>query len=155
MNQRPKEVGVVIRRLSCGLNKNLEERVKAAGVDEVTLMHGWILKYLSEHQDTDVFQKDIEKYFSIGRSTVTGIIQIMEKKGYISRESVENDARLKKVVLTEKGMENHEVMEGLISQLESELLDGIQPQELEFFFEITNKMQKNLQKIKGKGGCEC
>ena len=32
-----------------------------------------------------VFQRDIEREFSITRSTVTNILQLMERKGYIQR----------------------------------------------------------------------
>ena len=102
MKRREEKIGFEIRRLDHMLGRNMQAHVRAAGIDEVTLMHGWIIRYLYTNQDKDVFQKDIEQYFSIGRSTVTNIIQLMERKGYIARESVEHDARLKKVVLTEK-----------------------------------------------------
>ena len=52
--------------------------------------------------------RDIEREFSITRSTVTNILQLMERKGYITRQSVEQDARLKQLVLTEKGRQFHE-----------------------------------------------
>ncbi len=58
----------------------LYEVREAEGLDEVTLMHGWILRYLYEHQDAEIYQKDIEKYFGICRSGVTNIIQALEKK---------------------------------------------------------------------------
>ena len=38
----------------------------------------------------------------MARSTVTGVVKLMERKGLIRRESVSSDARLKKLVLTEK-----------------------------------------------------
>ena len=38
-------------------------RVKEEGLDEIALMHGWILRYLYEHQDKEIYQKDIEKEF--------------------------------------------------------------------------------------------
>ena len=66
------------------------------GVDELTAMHGWILGYLCRNEHKDIFQKDIEAEFKICRSTVTNILKLMEKKGYIKRESVPYDARLKK-----------------------------------------------------------
>ena len=44
----------------------------------------------------------------VTRSTVTNILQLMERKGYITRQSVEQDARLKQLVLTEKGRQFHE-----------------------------------------------
>ena len=83
MRKREERIGFEIRRLDHMLARNLQARVKAAGIDEVTLMHGWIIRYLYMNRERDVFQRDIEQYFSIGRSTVTNIIQLMEKKGFI------------------------------------------------------------------------
>ena len=114
MKKREERIGFEIRRLDHMLARNIQACVKSAGLDEVTLMHGWIIRYLYEKRDEDIFQKDIEQHFSIGRSTVTNIIQLMEKKGFVLRESVEHDARLKKVVLTEKGVLSHEMIENLI-----------------------------------------
>ena len=117
MIRRDEKIGFEIRKLDHMIARNLQAHVKAAGIDEITLMHGWIIRYLYANRDRDIFQKDIERYFSIGRSTVTNIIQLMEKKGFIGRESVEHDARLKKVVLTEKGILNHEMTESLIEKI--------------------------------------
>ena len=95
-------VGHQIHKMDRTISKLLETRVKDEGLDEATLMHGWILRYLYEHQEQDIYQKDIEKYFGICRSGVTSIIQALEKKGQVYRASVETDARLKKVMLTER-----------------------------------------------------
>ena len=85
--ERKNRVGFTIRRLDHVLKRNLEARVQQEGIDEITLMHGWIIRYLYENRERDIFQKDIEKQFSIGRSTVTGILQILEKKGFVGRKS--------------------------------------------------------------------
>ncbi len=77
-------------------------------VEQATPMHGWIMSYLFRHRDEPVFQRDIEREFSITRSTVTNILQLMERKGYIERQSVPQDARLKQLVLTEEGVRFHE-----------------------------------------------
>ena len=79
----------------------------------MTMMHGWIIRYLYENREQDIFQKDIEQRFAVGRSTVTNLIQLMEKKGFVKRESVKQDARLKKVILTEKGIASQESFEDI------------------------------------------
>ncbi len=139
-----KGIGFSIHRLDHGFKKRLSAGVEKAGLDEITLMHGWIIRYLYERRGSDVFQRDIEKNFSIGRSTVTGIIQLMEKKGYLRRESVEQDARLKKVVLTEKGIYAQESIEGIIEELNSQLMRGIGEEELQTFYEVLRKLEANL-----------
>ena len=78
------------------MSRNLMAAARERGVDELTAMHGWILGYLCRNEHKDIFQKDIEAEFKICRSTVTNILKLMEKKGYIKRESVPYDARLKK-----------------------------------------------------------
>ena len=146
MKRREERIGFEIRGLDHMLGRNMQAHVRAAGIDEVTLMHGWIIRYLYTNQDKDVFQKDIEQYFSIGRSTVTHIIQLMERKGYIARESVEHDARLKKVVLTEKGIRNQEMLEDLVESLDTRLVDGITDEELYVFYSVIEKLKRNLTK---------
>ncbi len=153
-----KSVGSEIHMLNHMIKRNLICHVNATSIDEITLMHGWIMRYLYENRDHDIFQKDIEKTFSIGRSTVTNIIQILEKKGYVRREFVEHDARLKKVTLSEKGVQNHEKMEELIAKLDAVIEEGLSKEELELFFHVAEKIRENLIKQKlecKKGGIAC
>ena len=51
----------------------------------LTGMQLFILEYLYQHQQQDVFQRDLEAEFHVRRSTVTGILKGMEKKGLIQR----------------------------------------------------------------------
>ena len=103
MKEEDRKIGPEIHCTDLKLSRNLSAHVRKSGVDEVTMMHGWIIRYLYENREQDIFQKDIEQRFAVGRSTVTNLIQLMEKKGFVKRESVKQDARLKKVILTEKG----------------------------------------------------
>ena len=146
MLHKQEKIGLEIRKLNHEMNRNLELQVKAEGIDEVTLMHGWIMRYLYENREKEIYQKDIEKHFSIGRSTVTSIIQLMEKKGFIERQAVQSDARLKKVLLTEKGEKTHETIETLIIQLNQNMMEGIEPEELQTFLEVLSKIRQNIER---------
>lgn len=147
-------VGFMIHKLDMGVKKVLEAKLQAAGYDEVTLMHGWILKYLYDNRDKEVFQRDIEKQFSIGRSTVTTIIQLMEKRELIRRESVEQDARLKKVLLTEKGYKHHDLVEESIYGIHKQIMTDISDEEKRVFLDIVKRMDENLREL-NKGGILC
>lgn len=146
MRRKEERIGFEIHMLDHMLARNMQAHVRAAGIDEITLMHGWIIRYLYANRDRDVFQKDIEKDFSVGRSTVTNVIKLMEKKGFIRRESVEHDARLKKVILTEKGILSHETMEHMIDNMDASLMEGIEDEELEVFHSVIRKLKENLKK---------
>lgn len=146
MEVKDLKVGLEIHQLDLLFARKLRADTKAAGIDEVTMMHGWIIRYLYEHQDKDVYQRDLEQKFSIRRSTVTGIIQLMEKKGYICRESVKQDARLKKVRLTQKGIACHEEIEKMIFKMESNILQGIEKEDMNIFYKVLNQIKVNIVK---------
>ena len=152
VEERKNRVGFTIRRLDHVLKRNLEARVQQEGIDEITLMHGWIIRYLYENRERDIFQKDIEKQFSIGRSTVTGILQILEKKGFVGREFVAYDARLKKVTLTKKGKESHQKIEELITHQNKRMTEGIDGQELQIFLKVAEQIRMNLERDKTTEG---
>ena len=142
------ETGKVINRISNRLRRRsaaLQETLGMSGAQ------GNILNFiLVEGQKHSIYQKDIEKYFGICRSAVTNIIQTLEKKGYICRASVASDARLKKVMLTEKGRENHEKLGEIFQKMDAQLEEGITEEELHAFMHVIDKVYYNMEKMKGE-----
>lgn len=155
MSEIDNQVGFMVHKLDMGVKRILDNRMKAAGYDEVTMMHGWILKYLYDNRDREVYQRDIEKQFSIGRSTVTTIIQLMEKRELICRQSVEHDARLKRVMLTEKGFIHHNLVKENIFAIQQKMMTGISEEEKQTFLDIVQRMDGNLSELRHKGETIC
>lgn len=63
-----------------------------------------ILHYIAEESTKhDVYQRNLESEFHVRRSSITSLLQQLEKNGLLQRVSVQSDARLKKLILTEKG----------------------------------------------------
>ena len=116
-----------------------------SGLDKVTVMHGWIIHFIEEHRNCDVYQKDIESAFAISRSTVTNILKLMEKKGYILRESVDSDARLKKLILTEKGIQTGNVLKNAAKENEKQLDSILNEEEKETFVFLLKKFRNGLE----------
>mgnify|MGYP000198265101 CR=1 FL=1 len=147
-------VGHQVHRIDRSISKLLEMRVKEEGLDEIALMHGWILRYLYEHQDKEIYQKDIEKYFGICRSAVTNIIQTLEHTPALVHggpfANIASDARLKKVMLTEKGRENHEKLGEIFQKMDAQLEEGITEEELHAFMHVIDKVYYNMEKMKGE-----
>lgn len=113
-------------------------------VDTLSATNGWVIGFIAEHGDRDIFQRDLETRFSIRRSTASKILQLMERKGLIERQSVDYDARLKKLVLTPKALELHKLATKDMQALENRLTRGLTKQELEGFFRVTEKLKSNL-----------
>ena len=86
-----------------------------------------VLMYLALNESKDVYNKDIEKAFQIRPSSVTGLLERLERQDYIFRVPSVEDARLKSIKLTEKGRAiMHEVLEArqkLLTQLKGDIPD--------------------------------
>lgn len=146
VEEKGRKIGPEIHCTDLKLSRNLSAHVRKSGIDEVTMMHGWIIRYLYENREQDIFQKDIEQRFAVGRSTVTNLLQLMEKKGFVRRESVKQDARLKKVILTEKGIASQESFEDIVEHIEEELSEGISEEELHIFYKVLDRINQNVKK---------
>ena len=140
----PRKIGHTIRELNGAFKKKFVTCGMAAGLDEVTLMHGWIMGYLYHNQEKAIYQKTIESDFCIKRSTVTTILQLMEKKGYIRRAAVEGDARLKQIFLTEQGKEIAVRTKIMIEHMENAVIEGIAEDKLDIFYEVAQKLVANM-----------
>ena len=94
-------MGKLIHMLSHEMKRN--HPIDKVIQDDLTIMQKHILKFiLLETMHRDLYQKDIEEEFQIRKSTVTGYVQLMEKNGYLTRESDKEDARKKRLVPTQK-----------------------------------------------------
>lgn len=112
--------------------------------EEITPVQVWVLDFLFANQDKEIYQKDLEHELQVRRSTATGILQGMEKKGFIVRESVSHDARLKKLVLTSRVAEIHKDISIQQEEMEARLMQGISKEEKEMLFQILEKIKRNL-----------
>lgn len=144
MIKREKMVGFQLRTLN-NLIKRDVEKSKSEILGNSTGVHGWAIGYLYENSDREIFQKDFETHFSIRRSTATKMLQLMEKNGLVIRVPVETDARMKKIVLTEKAIDIHKKIIKDIKDREKRLTQGVTKEELDIFFSVTNRIKANLE----------
>ncbi len=137
----------VIKELMClsNLVKRSLDAARAERNDSTTPMHGFIIGYISRNRDRDIFQKDIETKFSYRRSTASTVLGLMEEKGLIKREPVPYDARLKKLVLTEKAESYAASCEEDGERLDAEMTKGITGEEMDALFSTLDKIRCNLK----------
>ena len=141
----PQVIPAQIRRVDNLIFRRINQFARANGVEQATPMHGWIIEYLYRHRDEPVFHRDIEREFSITRSTVTNILQLMERKGYIRRLSVPQDARLKQLVLTEEGVLFHEKTMLSFHQTDDYVAGLLSEEENAELLRLLNKLREALK----------
>ena len=124
--------------------------------DAGTARDGWMLGYLYHRRDKEVFQKDMEADFHMAKSSVTAALQGLEKNGYIRREPVERDARLKKIVVTERGIQLHDSIKQSIEDMERKLAADLTPEQRQQLFamweQIKHRLEQEITSDKAKLG---
>ncbi len=133
------ELGLAIKHVSHMMSRKMSEK----SPEGLTGMQCKLLMYISNRGE-DTYQRDVEKHFEIRRSSVTGALQLLEKKGFIRREAVENDARLKRLVLTDRAQKLCGEMRQAVDGIEYMLRSRLTSEEIESFFEIMNKIAAGI-----------
>ena len=145
MEREEKHLGKMLRILSNLVRRKIENELNQRGM-EVSSSQARIIGFVyRQSQNRNIYQRDIEVEFDIRRSTVTNTLQLLEKNGYITRVSVDEDARLKKILLTDKGIAIHEVIMKSILEMEEELNSVYTREELEALFYLLDKLHAVLE----------
>ena len=112
--------------------------------DDLTTMQKHVLKFiLLETMHRDLYQKDVEEEFQVRKPTATGILKLMEKNGYIYRESARQDARLKRIVPTEKAENIRPAILKSIEENEEAMVRGIPKEDLQKITEAFYMVDKS------------
>ena len=62
-----------------------------------------ILMILKEHRSEGLSQQQLSEHLIVTKSNVVGLIDRLERSGYVSREAHPSDRRFNQIVLTSKG----------------------------------------------------
>ena len=145
--------GALLNQTSRVIRRALDARIAASVTSELTGVRGMVLGDLvrAERQGRDVYQRDIEQWFNIRRSSVTAMLQGMEQDGFITRCAVAKDARLKRLAVTEKGRACHAQIEASIAQFEDDLQNGIDPAQAAAARTVLEQTLRNAQHILQEG----
>ena len=112
---------------------------------DLTILQKSILHFiLFETIQRDLYQKDLEKEFKVRRSTASENLRLLEKKGYLYRECAKEDARLKKIIPTEKAVCLRGQLLKSIERTEERIRQGIPEEDLKVFFRVLKQISANL-----------
>jgi DNA-binding MarR family transcriptional regulator len=138
-----RQIGPMARKLNRYIKQNMNQMISDLTDNQVTSVQARILFYLewmNDHEKIDVYQKDIEAFLSVSKSTASEMISTLEHNGFISRIKLENDGRLRKIVLNEKGYETNKKIGETFKNFELSMQNKLSEKELESFFAIIDKL---------------
>jgi len=135
-------IGRKINILSRRIHRRIDKEASQYGI---TAVQARILGFIyCKSNKKDIFQRDIEEELDIRRSSVTSVLQLMEKNGHIKRVSVSEDARLKKIILTEKGLEIQKKVYDCILNMEKSLRDELSHSETDILVNLIDRLSEKI-----------
>jgi DNA-binding MarR family transcriptional regulator len=121
------EILIKIRKIVRSIDIESKKIQKEYGVSIPQVL---CLNYLRESSNYQATQSEIRKYVNLNSSTVSGIINRLEKKGYLARLPKAGDKRVANIVLTSAGDELLKTIPPLLHEQLSERLRKLGKEEL-------------------------
>ena len=131
----------LMRIISIKLKLKADSDIKRLGINS---QQGRMLRYIYEHQNDGLIQKDIAEAFNRKSATITSMLQGLEKKGYIERRIPKDNERQKNIYLLEQGEKLISDIGIAFSKIENETLSVLTKEEAETFNKLLVKINKAL-----------
>lgn len=130
------EILVKIRRIVRSMNLESKRIQKEHGVSIPQVL---CLNYLNECNNYQSTHKDIRGYLNLNSSTVTGIVDRLERKGLVARLPKKDDKRTTYIALTSLGAKLLEKIPALLHERLSVKLEKLPVKEI---VELSNSLDK-------------
>lgn len=145
---KSEHIGFRINEVSHLIHKAIDKSRVDSGMDPFVIKQSWIIGYLTHNEDQVICQKDLETLFHMPKSSATDTLNALEKAGLLERVAIENDARRKRIVLTEKGKEYCKETETEIDAVESYIKKDISQEDMETFIRVLTQLKENAVSYK-------
>ena len=136
-------IGPKVRELFFYIRHTMDETISAR-VKGITPTQGFILYKLkvAECENEELNQKTLEHCLHVNKSTLSEMLNCMEKNGLIERVSSLEDNRIKFIRMTSKGRETNDQIAHVIDELENSFKAQLTSDELDTFFRVIKKIKK-------------
>lgn len=148
---KPFRFGFLVHDVSRMRRTLFDLKMKPLGI---TRSQWSVLAALSRNDDEGVMQVDLARKLDVGKVTIGGLIQRLHNAGLLRREADENDARARRVFITEKGYDIIHQMETIGAANNERTLAGVSQKELDITVATLAKIKLNIRhelKIEGSG----
>lgn len=139
-----KSIGFEIKEINDLLIKKISKDAQLENRCIITPTQVKIVSYLECNKKNTIYQKDIEVYLKSKKSTVSGILDTMEKNNLIKRVNDPKDLRLKQIVLTDYAKDKINNIKLKLEKINNDLEKNISKEDLEVFFKVTNQIKNNI-----------
>ena len=135
----PLRFGFLLHDVSRLRRTLFDQRMKPLGI---TRSQWWVLGHLSRAKGEPMSQVELARLLDIGKAALGGLIDRLERTGYVVRLDSPTDRRIRLVALTPKGTAFLSVIESVGRQLNTEITGGIDAEDLVRFEAVLDRMKR-------------
>ncbi|WP_155477057.1 MarR family winged helix-turn-helix transcriptional regulator [Heliobacterium mobile] len=99
-----------------------------------------------EEKGCSICQKDIELAMGLKGSSITSLLQGLEKNGFVKRSTSVSDGRAKVLSLTTKGEDLIDEFNDVFRDMEHRIVLGMTAEQKRLFLELLQLVSKNLER---------
>lgn len=114
------------------------------GAQKMTAPQCRVLMYLESRGGAGVSQRELEQYLGVSHTTVKGLLQRLEEKGYVRTAFDSRDGRVKHAYLTEEFLHMKQHTRDALHDFESRLMAGFSPEEMETLRSMLERIYYNI-----------
>lgn len=133
-----------LKRISKALDHYLDSIL---GNYDITASQARILRYLIDHQNEVITQKDICMAWDLKHTTVIGLLRRLQEKGLVTTVTDSKNRRCSNVLLTEKGRQLSTVIVENLKRGDRKLTEGLTADELDRLLATVEILRKNVEKL--------
>ncbi len=92
-----------------------------------------------------LYQSQVAKLLRKDRPNITRMVDILEKKGYITRKKDNENKRIIKLFITESGKETAKLLEPLREDFYKNMVDGFSDNDIKDLYKLLEKIRNNMR----------
>jgi DNA-binding MarR family transcriptional regulator len=137
-------LGLWIKRAYLALTNSLNERLRP---HDMTYSQWQVLSFLARQPDGCANQRELQCWLKVEAATLTGVIDGLVRRGWLTRTESREDRRVNRLELTGPGREVYDsVSPGLSESLQARVLEGLSPGQVAVAREVLERVVQNLER---------
>ena len=136
------DILIKLRRIVRSINLESKKVEKEQGVSIPQLL---CLQYLAEQEDYKTNASKLKSFLNLNASTISGILQRLEKKGLVAKLPKPSDKRVTLISLTANGMELLQSAPITFQEKLSKKLKALPPEKLQTIIEGIDLLTKLME----------
>jgi len=113
--------------------------------EEVSLQELKVVDFIGQRQS--VIMREASEYMKVAVSTMTGIVDKLEHKGLVKRERNDEDRRIVRLFLTNKGKRLYQTYAENYLQLSRGMLQSLPDDEQRIYLDLTRKIAQGASAL--------